>query len=77
MSESLLKEKDIPQWHLQRRSQIEQFENQLSKIEGERSLAEQMLENPEKYRELFQSSKKDDVNQTLELKAYLRDFIKP
>ena len=46
MSESLLQEKDIPQWHLQRRSQIEQFENQLAKINGERSLAEQMLANP-------------------------------
>ena len=53
MSESLLKEKDIPQWHLQRRSQIEQFENQLSKIEGERSLAEQMLENPRKIQGAF------------------------
>lgn len=71
MSESLLKEKDIPQWHLQRRSQIEQFENQLAKIKGERSLAEQMLANPKKYRELFQSSKRDDVNQTEDLKAYL------
>ena len=71
MSESLLKEKDIPQWHLQRRSQIEQFQNQLAKIEGERSLTEQMLANPEKYRELFQSAKRDDVNQTDDLKAYL------
>ena len=72
LSESMLKEKDIPQWHLQRRSQIEQFENQLAKIEGERSLAEQMLANPEKYRELFQASKKDDVNQTEDLKTYLQ-----
>ena len=31
LSESMLKEKDIPQWHLQRRSQVEQFENQLAK----------------------------------------------
>ncbi|MBT3666490.1 MAG: hypothetical protein HN548_03355 [Opitutae bacterium] len=72
LSESMLKEKDIPQWHLQRRSQIEQFENQLAKIEGERSLAEQMLANPEKYRELFQSSNRADVNQTEELKTYLK-----
>ena len=58
MSESLLKEKDIPQWHLQRRSQIEQFENQLSKIEGERSLAEQMLENPENTGSFFSRPKR-------------------
>ena len=30
-----------------------------------------MLANPKKYRELFQSSKIDDVNQTEDLKAYL------
>jgi hypothetical protein len=74
LSESLLKEKDIPQWHLQRRSQIEQFQNQLAKIEGERSLTEQMLANPEKYRELFQSSRGTDINQTEELKTYLQSL---
>ena len=56
---------------MQRRSQIEQFENQLAKIEGERSLTEQMLANPKKYRELFQTSRQDDLNQTEDLKAYL------
>ena len=34
LSESMLREKDIPQWHLQRKSQIDQLDNQLSKIEG-------------------------------------------
>ena len=52
LSESLLKEKEIPQWRLQRKTQIDQLMNQLNTIEGERKLAEQMIANPEKYNDL-------------------------
>ena len=56
LSESLLKEKEIPQWRLQRKTQIDQLMNQLNTIEGERKLAEQMIANPEKYKELFKGT---------------------
>lgn len=74
LSESMLKEKDIPQWHLQRKSQIDQLDNQLSKIEGERSLTQQMLKNPEKYKELFQSSNQGDGNHSEDLARYLNEL---
>ena len=74
LSESMLKEKDIPQWHLQRKSQIDQLDNQLSKIEGERSLTQQMLKNPEKYKELFQSSNQRDGNNSEDLARYLNEL---
>ena len=74
LSESMLKEKEIPQWHLQRKSQIDQLDNQLSKIEGERSLTQQMLKNPEKYKELFQSSSQGDGNHSEDLARYLNEL---
>ena len=74
LSESMLREKDIPQWHLQRKSQIDQLDNQLSKIEGERSLTQQMLANPEKYKELFQSSNQGDGNHSKDLAKYLNEL---
>ena len=75
LSESLMKEKDIPQWHLQRRSRIEQLENQLTKIEGERSLTRQMLDNPEKYEKIFQGLGTEDKNQKMELESYLESLF--
>ena len=75
LSESLMKEKDIPQWHLQRRSRIEQLENQLTKIEGERSLTRQMLDNPEKYEKIFKGLGAVDNNQKMELESYLESLF--
>ena len=74
LSESLMNEKDIPQWHLQRRSRIEQLENQLTKIEGERSLTKEMMENPLKYQKIFQGLGNGDANQTMELELYLESL---
>ena len=34
---------EIPQWHLQRKSQIEQLEAQLTNVKSERMMAEQMV----------------------------------
>jgi hypothetical protein len=73
-SESLLTEKDIPQWHLQRRSKIEQLETQLTKIEAERAMTKQMLENPEKYKKIFQGLGTEESNQTEELGSYLKSL---
>ena len=73
-SENLLIEKDIPQWHLQRRSKIEQLENQLTKIEAERTMTKQMLENPEKYKKIFQGLGTQERNQTKELRSYLKSL---
>jgi hypothetical protein len=56
ISEVLLDEKEIPQWHLQRKSQIEQLESQLTKIKSERMMAEQMVRDPSKYAGLFKGS---------------------
>ena len=56
ISEVLLDEKEIPQWHLQRKSQIEQLESQLTNIKSERMMAEQMVRDPSKYAGLFKGS---------------------
>ncbi len=56
ISEVLLDEKEIPQWHLQRKSQIEQLESQLTKVKSERMMAEQMVRDPSKYADLFKGS---------------------
>ena len=56
ISESLLDEKEIPQWHLQRKSQIEQIEAQLTQLKTERMMAEQMVREPEKFEGLFKGS---------------------
>jgi len=53
LSESLLREKEIPQWYLQRKNQIDQLKKQLTTLEGERELAENMLADPVKYKDLF------------------------
>ena len=56
ISEVLLDEKEIPQWHLQRKSQIEQLESQLTKLKSERMMAEQMVREPDKFKGLFEGS---------------------
>ena len=56
ISEVLLDEKEIPQWHLQRKSQIEQLETQLTNIKSERMMAEQMVRDPKKFAGLFKGS---------------------
>ena len=53
LSESLLKEKEIPQWHLQRKAQVDQLTAKLTTLEGERELASNMLADPKKYEDLF------------------------
>ena len=58
LSESLLKEKEIPQWHLQRKAQVDQLTTQLTALEGERELAENMLADPQKYKDLFKGMRK-------------------
>ena len=56
ISEVLLDEKEIPQWHLQRKSQIEQLEAQLTNVKSERMMAEQMVRDPKKFEGLFKGS---------------------
>jgi hypothetical protein len=71
LSESLLKEKEIPQWHLQRKTQIDQLKTQLSTIEGERELAERMLADPGKYKDLFKGMKGSKETDGKSMQTYL------
>ena len=53
LGESLLREKEIPEWHLQRKSMIKQLKQQQSTLNSENNLLQQMIEDPEKYKDLL------------------------
>ena len=74
LSESLLKEKEIPQWHLQRKAQVDQLTTQLTTLEGERELAENMLADPQKYKDLFKGMRKGREMGGRSIEAYLDEL---
>jgi hypothetical protein len=74
LSESLLKEKEIPQWHLQRKAQVDQLTTQLTVLEGERALAENMLADPQKYKDLFKGMRKEREMGGRSIEGYLEEL---
>ena len=74
LGESLLREKEIPQWYLQRKNQIDQLKTQLAGIRRERELAKQMLADPEKYSDLFKVMKAARDREGESMEAYLSDL---
>ena len=74
LSESLLKEKEIPQWHLQRKAQVDQLTTQLTTLEGERELAENMLADPKKYEDLFKGMRKGREMGGRSIEEYLEEL---
>ncbi len=74
LSESLLKEKEIPQWHLQRKAQVDQLTTQLTTLEGERALAENMLADPKKYEDLFKGVRKGKEMGGRSIEEYLKEL---
>ena len=74
LSESLLKEKEIPQWHLQRKAQVDKLTTQLTTLEGERELAENMLSDPQKYKDLFKGMRKGREMGGRSIEEYLEEL---
>jgi len=74
LSESLLKEKEIPQWHLQRKAQVDQLTTKLTALEGERELASNMLADPKKYEDLFKGVRKGKEMGGRSIEEYLEEL---
>ena len=74
LSESLLKEKEIPQWHLQRKAQVDQLTTQLTTLEGERKLAANMLADPKKYEDLFKGVRKGKEMGGRSIEEYIEEL---
>lgn len=75
LSEALMKEKEIPEWHLQRRTKLEQLQNQLTQIKAEQSLTKQMLADPVKFGPILEDFGEEKDQRTEKLQSYLENLL--
>jgi len=68
--ESLLQEKEIPEWHLQRKAKIKQLQQQQSTLVAESNLLGQMIKDPEKYKDLLGQGKGKEIMDADSLAKY-------